>query len=37
MAGVGDGIRDQLTEFSSPTGSAWYVAPPADLLRDLLT
>ena len=37
MAGVEDGVRDQLTEFSTPTGSAWYVAPAADLLRDLLT
>lgn len=37
MAGVEDGVRDQLTEFSTPTGSAWYIAPPADLLRDLLT
>jgi putative iron-dependent peroxidase len=37
MAGVEDGVRDQLTEFSTPTGSAWYIAPAADLLRDLLT
>jgi putative iron-dependent peroxidase len=36
MAGVEDGVRDQLTEFSTPTGAAWYVAPPSDLLRDLL-
>jgi putative iron-dependent peroxidase len=36
MAGAEDGVRDQLTEFSTPTGSAWYVAPPSDLLRDLL-
>jgi porphyrinogen peroxidase len=37
MAGAEDGVRDQLTEFSTPTGSAWYVAPPAELLRELLT
>ena len=36
MAGVEDGVRDQLTEFSTPTGSAWYLAPPSDLLRELL-
>ena len=36
MAGVEDGVRDQLTEFSTPTGSAWYVVPPSDLLRQLL-
>jgi putative iron-dependent peroxidase len=36
MAGVEDGVRDQLTEFSTPTGSAWYIAPPTDLLRELL-
>jgi putative iron-dependent peroxidase len=36
MAGLEDGLRDQLTEFSTPTGSAWYLAPPSDLLRDLL-
>jgi putative iron-dependent peroxidase len=36
MAGVGDGVRDRLTEFSTPVASAWYVAPPADLLRTLV-
>jgi putative iron-dependent peroxidase len=36
MAGLEDGVRDQLTEFSTPTGAAWYVAPPSDVLRDLL-
>ena len=36
MAGLEDGVRDQLTEFSTPTGAAWYYAPPSDLLRDLL-
>jgi putative iron-dependent peroxidase len=27
MAGVGDGIRDRLTEFSTPTSGSWYIAP----------
>jgi putative iron-dependent peroxidase len=27
MAGVADGVRDRLTEFSTPVASAWYVAP----------
>jgi porphyrinogen peroxidase len=36
MAGVDDGVRDQLTEFSTPTESAWYLAPPTDLLKELL-
>lgn len=35
MAGVGDGIRDRLTEFSTPTGTAWYVAPPVEALAGL--
>lgn len=34
MAGVGDGWRDRLTRYSSPTASAWYVVPPVELLRD---
>jgi len=34
MAGVGDGVRDRLTEFSTPTSSAWYVVPPTDLLDE---
>lgn len=33
MAGTEDGIRDQLTEYSSPQRSAWYFAPPVELLR----
>jgi len=33
MAGGEDGLRDRLTEFSTPVASAWYVAPPIDLLR----
>jgi len=32
MAGVEDGVRDRLTEFSTPTASAWYVVPPIELL-----
>ena len=32
MAGVEDGVRDRLTEFSTPVASAWYVAPPLELL-----
>ena len=35
MAGLEDGVRDHLTEFSTPTASAWYLVPPVDLLRDL--
>ena len=35
MAGVEDGQRDRLTEFSAPVASAWYVAPPLELLRML--
>ncbi len=34
MAGVEDGVRDRLTEFSTPVASAWYVVPPVDLLRE---
>ncbi len=33
MAGVGDGVRDQLTNYSTPTHGAWYFAPPVDALR----
>ena len=33
MAGTEDGIRDQLTEYSSPQSSGWYFAPPVELLR----
>jgi hypothetical protein len=32
MAGAEDGIRDRLTEFSTPTSGAWYVVPPVELL-----
>lgn len=33
MAGVDDGVRDRLTDFSTPTASAWYFTPPVELLR----
>ena len=33
MAGAEDGVRDRLTEFSTPVRSAWYYAPPLELLR----
>ena len=33
MAGLEDGVRDRLTDFSSPTASAWYFAPPIESLR----
>jgi putative iron-dependent peroxidase len=33
MAGAEDGVRDRLTEFSTPTASAWYVVPPLEELR----
>lgn len=32
MAGV-DGIRDRITEYSTPTAGAWYYTPPIDLLH----
>lgn len=35
MAGTGDGVRDRLTEFSTPVASAWYVTPPLDVLAEL--
>ena len=33
MAGNDDGVRDRLTEFSTPVRSAWYYAPPLESLR----
>ena len=33
MAGAEDGVRDRLTEFSTPERSAWYYAPPLERLR----
>ncbi|MDP1794501.1 MAG: Dyp-type peroxidase [Acidimicrobiales bacterium] len=33
MAGADDGVRDRLTEFSTPVRSAWYYAPPLERLR----
>ena len=30
MAGVDDGVRDRLTDFSTSTGGAWYYAPPVE-------
>jgi putative iron-dependent peroxidase len=35
MAGHEDGVRDRLTDFSTPVSGAWYFAPPIDLLRAL--
>jgi len=35
MSGREDGVRDRLTEFSTPVASAWYLAPPVDVLREL--
>jgi putative iron-dependent peroxidase len=32
MAGMDDGIRDRVTDFSTPTSGAWYFAPPVELL-----
>ncbi len=32
MAGSGDGVRDRLTEFSTPTTGAWYFAPSVEAL-----
>jgi putative iron-dependent peroxidase len=34
MAGLGDGVRDRLTELSTPTTGAWYVAPPTEVFSD---
>lgn len=33
MAGAEDGVRDRLTEFSTPVRSAWYYTPPLESLR----
>lgn len=33
MAGAEDGVRDRLTEFSTPVRSAWYYTPPLERLR----
>jgi putative iron-dependent peroxidase len=33
MAGIGDGVRDRLTDFSASTGGAWYVAPPIEAFQ----
>jgi len=30
MAGLDDGVRDRLTDFSRSTGGAWYVCPPLE-------
>jgi putative iron-dependent peroxidase len=35
MAGGEDGLRDRLTEFSTPVAGAWYLAPAVDLLTEL--
>lgn len=35
MAGLEDGVRDRLTDFSRPVASAWYVTPPIEVLREL--
>jgi len=35
MAGADDGVRDRLTEFSTPVASAWYLAPTVALLQEL--
>lgn len=37
MAGSGDAVRDRLTEFSTPTSGAWYLAPPVELLSEIGT
>jgi putative iron-dependent peroxidase len=33
MLGIGDGVRDRLTDFSRCVSSAWYFAPPLEALR----
>lgn len=33
MVGVADGIRDRLTEFSTPVSGAYYIVPPVEALR----
>lgn len=35
MAGVGDGVRDRLTEFAEPLTGAYYLIPPVEALLDL--
>jgi putative iron-dependent peroxidase len=37
MAGVGDGIRDALTRYSTPLSGAYYVVPSVEALQRLLT
>jgi putative iron-dependent peroxidase len=32
MAGVDDGVLDLITTYSTPVASAWYLAPPVELL-----
>lgn len=34
MVGAGDGVRDRLTDFSTSTGGAWYVAPPIEAFAE---
>jgi putative iron-dependent peroxidase len=34
MAGAEDGVRDRLTEFTTPARSAWYYTPPLESLRE---
>lgn len=36
MAGIGDGVRDLVTEFSTPVSGAWYLAPSVEMLGSLL-
>jgi putative iron-dependent peroxidase len=35
MAGAEDGVRDQLTRFSTPTTGAWYLAPSVEALGEM--
>jgi putative iron-dependent peroxidase len=35
MVGRGDGVRDRLTDFSTPVTGAWYVTPPLELLQTI--
>jgi putative iron-dependent peroxidase len=35
MVGLEDGVRDRLTDFSTPVAGAWYVTPPLEVLSRL--
>lgn len=34
MAGLADGVRDRLTDFTTSTGAGWYVTPPIEAFAE---